>query len=69
MTQMRLRSFGTYPKVVTDSFSKSSEYYVPGTVLRTEDTEDTLVNEDEQLSPLGEPPVQMGEWKAGGQQE
>lgn len=62
---MRLRSFGTFPKLVTDSFSKSSEYCEPGTVLGTEDT---LVNEDALLSPLGELPLQMGEWKAGGKQ-
>lgn len=64
MTKMRLRSFGTHPRLVTDSFSKSSECYVPGTVLGAEGT---FVNEEEQLSAWGASGAD-GEWKAGRKQ-
>lgn len=63
MTEMRQKSPGMYPRLVTDSFSKPSEYYVTDTILGTKDT---LVNKGDQLPPLGEHPVQMGEWKAKG---
>lgn len=39
---------GLNPRLVTDSFSKSSEYYVPDTVLGTKDT---FVNRGDQLCP------------------